>query len=67
MSMNSYDTVIQNFEDILGVPEEERSKNYSVVDLLKSQLNVHIYNINPRKKKTLCILLRQPRPLPLLP
>lgn len=51
MNTSDYGQVISTFEDILNIPQDERSKPYSLVEVLKSQLNVHIYNINPRKKK----------------
>lgn len=51
MNTNDYGHTITAFEDILHKLPEERSKPYSLVELIKSQINVHIYNINPRKKK----------------
>lgn len=51
MNTSDYGHMITTFEDILHKAPEDRSKPYSIVELIKSQINVHIYNINPRKKK----------------
>jgi hypothetical protein len=48
MNTTEYDSLINMFERLIG---KEETIHYSPIESVKSIINTHVYNINPRKKK----------------